>query len=119
MVPNITGRPLSSATRLSRARNARWAAPPEMSGPTWKMPAPSSPMTPTSRSTSDQSAMRLGTGVSSGVTWVVERELEKPIAPARIASRTAAAMRARSSSVAVSESARLPMTYMRRAEWPM
>ncbi len=64
-----------------------------MSGPTWKMPAPSSPMAPTSRSTSDHSAIRLATGVSSGVTCVVERELEKPIAPARIASRTAAVER--------------------------
>jgi len=76
-------------------------------------------MAPTSRSTSDHSAIRLATGVLSGVTWVVERELEKPIAPARIASLTAAVMRARSSSVAVSLSARFPITYMRRAEWPM
>jgi hypothetical protein len=41
------------------------------------------------------------------------------MAPARIASFTAAAMRARSSSVAFSLNARLPMTYMRKAEWPM
>ena len=76
-------------------------------------------MTPTRRSTSVQSAMRLGTGVLSGVTCVVERELEKPIAPARIASSTAASMRRRSSGVAVWSSARLPITYMRRAECPM
>ena len=75
-------------------------------------------MAPTRRSSSDQSAMRLATGVSSGVTCVVARELENPMAPARIASRTAAVMRARSSSVALSLNARAPMTYMRRAEWP-
>ena len=63
--------------------------------------------------------MRLATGVLSGVTWVVARELEKPIAPTRIASCTAAAIRVRSSSVARSVRARLPMTYIRRAEWPM
>ena len=119
MVPNITGRPVSTATCFSRARKRRCASPPEVSGPTWKMPAFSSAMAPTRRSTSDQSAMRLATGVSSGVTCVGERELENPMAPARIASCTAAAMRARSSSVAFSLSARLPMTYMRSAEWPM
>jgi hypothetical protein len=64
-------------------------------------------------------AMRLATGVSSGVTCVEARELEKPMAPAFSASFTAAAIRARSSSVAASVSARRPITYMRSAEWPM
>ncbi len=41
------------------------------------------------------------------------------MAPTRIASCTAAAIRVRSSSVAGSLNARLPMTYMRKAEWPM
>ena len=50
---------------------------------------------------------------------VVARELEKPMAPAFSASFTVAAMRAMSSSVAASASARLPMTYMRSAEWPI
>ena len=76
-------------------------------------------MAPTRRSTSDQAAIRLATGVSSGVTCVVARELENPMAPTRIASCTAAAIRVRSSSVAGSLNARLPMTYMRKAEWPM
>ena len=76
-------------------------------------------MAATMRSISSHSAMRLATGLSSGVTWVEARELEKPMAPARSASCTAAAMRAMSSSVAFSDSARLPMTYMRSAEWPM
>jgi hypothetical protein len=53
------------------------------------------------------------------VTWVEARELEKPMAPAFSASCTVAAMRAMSSSVAFSASARRPMTYMRSAEWPM
>jgi len=119
MVPNITGRPVSTATCLSRARNRRWASPPDVSGPTWNTPAFSSAMAPTRRSSSDQAAMRLATGVSSGVTCVVARELEKPMAPTRIASCTAAAIRARSASVAGSASARLPMTYIRSAEWPM
>jgi hypothetical protein len=118
IVPNITGRPVRTAICFSRAKNRPWASPPEMSGPIWKMPVPSSAIAPTSRSSSDQSAIRLATGVSSGVTCVVARELENPRAPARIASCTAAAMRARSSPVAGSVSARSPMTYMRRAEWP-
>ena len=63
--------------------------------------------------------MRLATGVLSGVTCVDARELEKPMAPTRNASFTAAAMRLMSSSLAFSVSARLPMTYMRSAEWPM
>ena len=63
--------------------------------------------------------MRLATGVSSGVTCVEARELEKPIAPALSASCTAAAMRLMSSSVAFSDKARLPLTYMRKAEWPI
>ncbi len=54
------------------------------------------------RSISSHSAMRLATGVSSGVTCVEARELEKPMAPAFSASFTAAAMRAMSSSVAAS-----------------
>ena len=42
------------------------------------------------RSISSHSAMRLATGVSSGVTCVEARELEKPMAPAFSASCTAA-----------------------------
>ena len=114
----MTGRPDSTASCLSRARNRRCASPPEMSGPIWKTPAFRSARAPTRRSSSDHSAIRLATGVSSGVTWVVARELEKPMAPARTASFTAATMRVRSSSVAFSVSARFPMTYMRSAEWP-
>ncbi len=83
------------------------------------MPAASSAIAATIRSISSHSAMRLATGVSSGVTCVEARELEKPMAPARNASCTAAAMRVMSSSVAFSDSARLPMTYMRSAEWPI
>ena len=75
-------------------------------------------MAPTRRSISAQSAMRLATGVWSGVMWVVARELEKPIAPARIASLTIATIAVRSSSLAFSVSARSPITYMRSAEWP-
>ena len=71
------------------------------------------------RSISSHSAMRLATGVSSGVTWVDARELENPRAPALSASWTAAAIRVMSSSLAASVSARLPMTYMRSAEWPI
>jgi hypothetical protein len=90
-----------------------------MSGPTWKMPASSSAIAAMMRSISSHSAMRLATGVSSGVTCVEARELEKPMAPAFSASFTAPAMRTMSSSVAASVSARLPMTYMRSAEWPI
>jgi hypothetical protein len=71
------------------------------------------------RSISSHSAMRLATGVSSGVTWVEARELEKPSAPAFSASWTARAMPVMSSSVAFSLSARRPITYMRSAEWPI
>ena len=63
--------------------------------------------------------MRLATGVLSGVTCVDARELEKPMAPARRASFTRSAMRTISSSVAFSVKARLPIAYMRSAEWPI
>ena len=66
--------PPASAGRGS----ARCASPPEMSGPIWKMPAFSSAMAPTRRSTSDQSAMRLATGVSSGVTCVGRARAGEP-----------------------------------------
>ena len=63
--------------------------------------------------------MRLATGDPSGVMWVEAREVENPKAPHRIASVTASAMTRRSSSVARSSSARLPIAYMRSAECPI
>src|SRR5689334_12861211 len=63
--------------------------------------------------------MRLATGVPSGVMCVVARELEKPSAPARIASATAASIARRSSSLAGSSSARRPIAYIRKAECPI
>ena len=83
------------------------------------MPASSSAITAVMCSRSCHAATRLATGRLSGVTCVEAREVEKPIAPAFSASFTRAAMRTMSSSVAASSSARLPMTYMRSAEWPM
>jgi len=47
-------------------------------------------MVPTSWSISSHSAMRLATGLPSGVVCVDAREVEKPMAPAFSASRTAA-----------------------------
>ncbi len=75
----MIGRPLSTATRRSRSRKMRCASPPEMSGPIWKIPASTAAIAPTSRSISSQSAMRLATGEPSGVTWVVAREVDRPI----------------------------------------
>ena len=48
------------------------------------MPAFRSPITPTSRRTSSQVARRLATGRPSGVSWLGEREVVKPMAPARM-----------------------------------
>ena len=50
---------------------------------------------------------------------VEAREVEKPMAPARIASRTAACILRMSSSVAFSLSARSPITVMRSGECAM
>jgi len=117
-MPNMIGRPLSIAMRRSRARQARCASPPEMSGPIWKMPArvPPSPR-PARRS---HASRRCGCDrCIVGVTWVVATEVEKPIAPARIA--LADRMRHHPQIIygRVSSSARLPIAYMRSAEWPI
>jgi hypothetical protein len=74
------------------------------------MPAFISPMTPTSRRTSFHEARRLATGRRSGVSWLGERDVVKPIAPARIASRSSRSMALRSSSPASFSKARSPMT---------
>ena len=74
------------------------------------MPAFRSPITPTSRRTSSQVATRLATGRPSGVSWAGEREVVKPMAPARRASRSSRSIARRSSSVAVSSNARSPIT---------
>ncbi len=74
------------------------------------MPAFSSPIAPTSRRTSSQEAMRLATGRESGVSWLGEREVVKPIAPAVIALRSSRSMASRSSSVAGPSNARSPIT---------
>ena len=85
-----------------------------------KMPAPRSPMTATSWTTSSHAASREATGRSSEVSWCSLREVENPMAPARSrASPAGAFMRARSSSVASSSKARSPMAQVRSAEWPM
>ena len=82
------------------------------------MPAFSSPIAPTSRRTSSHGALRLATGRPSGVSWLGEREVVKPIAPARIDSRTWCSIAWRSSSVAGPSNARSPITNVRIAEWP-
>ncbi len=83
------------------------------------MPAPSSPITPTSRRTSSQLAARLATGRASGVSCAGDREVVKPMAPARMASRRMRSMAARSSSVARWSNARSPITNVRIAACPM
>jgi hypothetical protein len=67
-------------------------------------------MTFTSRRTSSQVATRLATGRRSGVSWLGEREVVKPMAPARMASRSSRAIARRSSSVAGWSKARSPIT---------
>ncbi len=74
------------------------------------MPAFISPMAPTSRRTSSHAATRLATGRPSGVSWLGEREVVKPMAPAAMAPRSSRSMAARSSSVAGLSKARSPMT---------
>ena len=74
------------------------------------MPAFSSPMAPTSRRTSAHVASRLATGRPSGVSWMGERVVVKPIAPAWMAARSSRSIARRSSSVAVCSKARSPMT---------
>jgi hypothetical protein len=119
MVPNITGRPMSRASWRSWSRKARWRGPLDVSGAIWKMPESASASTDAMRATSCQSATRLATGTSPGAVWVGEREVEKPMAPARSASPTSARMRPMSSSVAFWSMARRPITNMRSAEWPI
>ncbi|MEZ5234410.1 MAG: hypothetical protein R2749_17135 [Acidimicrobiales bacterium] len=82
------------------------------------MPPPRSPITDTSRSTSFQSATREATGRSSDVSWLLVRDVVKPMAPARMASRSSRSMATSSSSVACSEKARSPIAQVRSAEWP-
>ncbi len=67
-------------------------------------------MAPTSRRTSSQLAARLATGRSSGVSWAGEREVVKPRAPARRASRSSRSIARRSSSLAFCSKARSPIT---------
>ena len=54
--------------------------------------------------------MRLATGLRSDVSWLGEREVVKPIAPARTASAAMSAMRPTSSALASSMNARGPIT---------
>ena len=75
-------------------------------------------MTPTSRRTSSQFATRLATGRRSGVSWLGDREVVKPMAPAVSASRSSRSIARRSSSVAALSKARSPIAYVRSAEWP-
>ena len=62
--------------------------------------------------------MRLATGRRSGVSWLGEREVVKPMAPARSASRSSRSIARRSSSVEPASKARSPMVYVRSAECP-
>ncbi len=82
------------------------------------MPVPSEPITSTRAATSSHDARREATGRSSEVSWCSLRDVENPIAPARIASSRWRAMRSRSSASAVSSKARSPIAQVRRAEWP-
>jgi hypothetical protein len=83
--PKVIGRPVSTARsrsrRGSRARPGWPARGPRSLPAISKMPAFISPMTPTRRRTSSHAAMRLATGRRSGVSWLVEREVVKPMAP--------------------------------------
>ena len=70
-------------------------------------------------SSSSGAAKVPGTGSPSGVLWSRVREVEKPSAPPRIASRTISRMRAMSSSPAIFCSRlRLPIAHQRTAQWP-
>ena len=62
------------------------------------------------------SATRLGAGVPSPKKCVGESDVDQPIAPASIASRTSPAMRARSSAVAARSTAARPIAQKRIAE---
>ncbi len=117
-MPNITGRRYVSARCFIQPRNSTLSACEVSTAPVWKMPAPRSAMEATMSSISRRSAERLATGVPSGVWWVWVSEVDRPMAPARSASCASPAMVRTSSSVACSESARRPITYIRSAEWP-
>src|SRR5207249_4180003 len=108
--------------RLQAAEHAPRDGPPgldrEVAQANSKIPAFISPITPPSRRTSPHVASRLATGRPSGVSWIGEREVVKPIAPARIASRSSRSIARRSSSVAACSNARSPITWVRRAQWP-
>ena len=84
-----------------------------------KMPAPRSPIVPTSCATSSHDARRDATGRLSDVSWCSLRDVENPIAPARIESASCPRISFRSSSVASSVNARSPIAQVRSAEWPM
>ena len=63
-------------------------------------------------------ARRLATGRASGVSWIGERVVVNPIAPARMASRSSRSIARRSSSLAACSNARSPITWVRSAQWP-
>ena len=73
--PKVTGTPVLVARSRRRPKNsARTAGSLERAAGSWaisNMPAPVSPMTPTSASTSSHVASREATGRSSAVWWFV------------------------------------------------
>ena len=100
----ITGRPLAAA---SDSRNGIGVSPPLVSMNT---PRPSAPIASTSAAISRSSASREGIGRPPSPLCAGLVLLAKPTAPARIASRTSACMRAISSSLAARRAASAPMT---------
>ena len=106
--PSSRPRPGSRRPRCCRDR-----------GPPRRRRGLSSPSTLPMPSSSSGAANVPGTGSPSGVLWSRVREVEKPSAPPRIASRTISRMRRMSSSPAVFCSRlRLPIAHQRTAQWP-
>ena len=77
------------------------------------------PSCATSCATSSHDASRDATGRLSDVSWCSLRDVENPIAPARIDSASWPRISFRSSSVACSVKARSPIAHVRSAECPM
>ncbi len=111
---NVIGRPTALDSRRIQSTSRSGAARSSPSAPaaaSSNTPVPSSPSTAPMPNSSSSAANVPGTGSPSIARWASVREVENPRAPARMPSRTMAAMAAMSSVVAGSLAApRSPIT---------
>ena len=103
----LDSRRIQSTSRSGAARSS----PSTPAAASSNTPAPSSPSTAPMPNSSSSAANVPGTGSPSMARWARVRDVENPSAPARMPSRTMAAIAAMSSGVAGSLAApRSPMT---------